>query len=222
MSSDIQIYYLYSPHLQKSFDRIGLDLNVNLRKGEKTIDLLKSEIKTNPKFCRNEEAIRFKHLQDLLYNDVILYAEIDNKVVGVLTFMPTIKDGDKLIYFNGICSPIEYSKLGVGKELIETLIKTGKAFNFKYIKLECQGSIMNYYKNKFGFQVINQKTAYDSDDDSDDESSGITYYTMTLDLSSVYGGRKNKKRTLKRNNRKSKRKLKSKKNTRKFYKKLYI
>ena len=51
--------------------------------------------------------------------------------------MPTIKNNNRTIIFNGICSPIEYSKLGIGKELIETLIRLAKLYNFKFIKLDC-------------------------------------------------------------------------------------
>ena len=217
MSSDIQIYYLYSPHLQKSLNIMNVDLSVNFRKGDKTPDSLNSEIKTNPKFCRNEESIRFKHLQDLIYNDVILYAELNGKVVGVLTFIPTIKNNNRTIIFNGICSPIEYSKLGIGKELIETLIRLAKLYNFKFIKLDCQGSIMNYYKNKFGFQVTGQHSAYDSDDDSDDEGSSEIYYEMMLDVDSVSGGKKSRKRKL----RTSKKSIKKRKRSRSIKKRKY-
>ena len=59
------------------------------------------------------------------------------------------------------------------------------------------------YKNKFGFVVSSQKTTYDSDAESDDE--GEPYYYMTLDLSTVSGGKKRRKRKTKKN-RKYKRK----------------
>lgn len=201
--SEIQIYYLYSNHLQKSLDIMDIDLSSSFRQGNKSLQELEAEIKTNKKFCRNKESIRYGHFLQLLFNNINLYAQIDGKVVGVLSFMFNAKKGQKVINFDGICSPIEYSKLGVGQELINALIRVGKMNNVKYILLECQGSIMNYYKNKFGFQIISQHFAYDSDDDSDSEEVGDIYYEMALDLSTVTGGRKKRKRTIKRNKRKN-------------------
>jgi hypothetical protein len=199
--SEIQIYYLCPKQIQSSLDKSGIDLSSSFRQGDKSIEELKAEIKTNPKFCRNEQSIRYDHFVQLLFNDIILYAQIDGKVVGALEFMFNIENGEKVIIFDGICSPIEYSKLGVGQELINALIRIGKMNGHKYIMLECNGSIMNYYKNKFGFKVTSQHVAYDSDADSDDsDDEGEIYYNMKLDLSTVSGGRKNRKnrRTFKR------------------------
>ena len=213
--SEIQIYYLYPKQLQTSLDKLGIDLSSSFRQGDKSLEELKAEIKTNPKFCRNEQSIRYDHFLQLLFNDITLYAQIDGKVVGVLEFMFNVKNGEKVIIFDGICSPIEYSKLGVGQELINSLIRIGKMNGHKYIMLECQGSIMNYYKNKFGFQVTSQHVAYDSDadsDDEDDDNSGEIYYNMRLDLSTIVGGRKrtNRKRTNKiRTNRKRSNKIRT-------------
>lgn len=206
--SEIQIYYLYPKQLQTSLDKLGIDMSSSFRQGDKSLEELKVEIKINPKFCRNEQSIRYDHFLQLLFNDITLYAQIDGKVVGVLEFMFNVKNGEKVIIFDGICSPIEYSKLGIGKELINALIRIGKMNGHKYIMLECQGSIMNYYKNKFGFQVTSQHAAYDSDadsDDDDDAGAGEIYYNMRLDLSTVVGGRKNRKnrRTFKRGKRRN-------------------
>ena len=76
---------------------------------------------------------------------------------------------------------------------------------------------MNYYKNKFGFQVTSQHSAYDSDDDSDDEGSGEIYYEMMLDVDSISGGKKSRKRKL----RTSKKSIKKRKRSRSIKKRKY-
>ncbi len=202
--SEIQIYYLYPKHLQKSLDRLQIDMSNSFRQGDKTIEQLYTEIKQNPKFCRNQESIRYDHFLQLLNNNISLYAQMDGKVVGALSFMFNLRNNTKIINFDGICSPIEYSKLGVGQELINSLIRIGKMNDIKLIFLECHGSLMNYYKNKFGFQIISQHADYDSDDDSDDEPSGDNVYEMALDLLKVTGGKKKKKRkTIKKGKKKN-------------------
>ena len=40
---------------------------------------------------------------------------------------------------------------------------------------------MKYYHDKFGFEIINTQTSYDSDDEED----STPYYYMRLDLSKV-------------------------------------
>ncbi|MGA1048553.1 MAG: GNAT family N-acetyltransferase, partial [Minisyncoccia bacterium] len=103
------------------------------------------------------------------------------------------RGSDRYILLNGICSPEKYKDLGVGQELINTLIRIGKSSDVKYINLDCKGQrLMNYYR-RFGFIVTKSYTADDSDD-SDDE--GDMYYKMTLDLSRIRGGKKKNIRTL--------------------------
>lgn len=203
--SDIQIYYLLPPQLIKGQKSMNIDLSSILREGDKTQTQVYNEVKSNPDFCRDGFGIDYDHFKSLINSDVSLYASINDKVAGLLSFMFTSYQGKRFILFNGLCSPSDYSGMGVGRELINTLIRVGKAFDINYIKLECKGDrLMNYYK-KFGFVVTSSKTNYDSDDSDDDEDSGHPYYRMELDLSTVSGGKK-KRRTFKRKSRREKRK----------------
>jgi hypothetical protein len=96
------------------------------------------------------------------------------------------KDGDIIINLNGICCPIKCAGKNVGKKLIKTLIMIGKHTNTGYIYLECKGDIVNYYSDKFGFEIINTKTSYDSDEEVEsyyDEEG--PYHIMRLDLSEL-------------------------------------
>ena len=183
---------------------MNIDLSTILRQGDKTLPQVYNEIKSNPEFCRDEFGIEFSHFKSLISSDVSIYASINGNIAGLLSFMFLQHQGKRFILFNGICSPKEYSGMGVGNELINTLIRIGKAFDINFIKLECKGDkLMNYYK-KFGFTVTSTKTSYDSDaddsDDSDTEDAGHLYYNMELDLSNVTGGKK-KRKTLKKSRR---------------------
>lgn len=205
--SDIQIYYVYSDRIKKSLLRQRIDLDMILRTGDKTTDQVYNEIKTDPNFCRNEESISYSQFLSLIMDDITLYASQDEKIVGALTFMFNLKDRDRVIYFSGICSPIKYSGLGVGQELINTLIRIAKNTDTKYIYLECKGNIVNYYRNKFGFEITSTKKSYDSDDSDDDDNE--PYYNMRLDLSRVTGGKKRKsiRKSIKKRSRRTRRKL---------------
>jgi len=99
------------------------------------------------------------------------------------------KGGERIINLNGICCPIKCSGQGIGKRLIKTLIVLAKQSNSKYIYLECKGEIVNYYSDKFGFEIINTKTSYYSDENEDQCDSYYDeegpYHIMRLDLSEV-------------------------------------
>ena len=177
---------------------------MSIRTGDKTFNQVYNEIKADPNFCREEISISYKHFLSIIRNDITLYADLDGKVAGALSFEFNIKDGRNVIIFEGICSPEIYSGQGVGQELINTLIRIGKQNDVEYILLECNGDVMNYYRDKFGFEIISQREVYDEDEDDTD-----LYYDMSLDLSRVSGG-KLKKRY--RKNRTIKRNTKSKKN----------
>jgi GNAT superfamily N-acetyltransferase len=211
--SKIQIYYLIPSQLNRSLNIMNIDLNLVLNKSNKTIDQVRNEIKIKKNFCRDEYGIEFNYLYSSLISDISLYASLDEKIIGILTFMFMERDNKRYILLNGICVPEDYSGLGVGKELINTLILIGKTLNINYINLDCKGNdLMNYYK-KFGFTVLSENMA----EDSDDEEMEINY-TMTLDLSKVSGGKHKNKKLLK----KSKRIVKIKrKNTRRKFKKRY-
>lgn len=197
--SYVQIYYLVPSHLTKSLERNDIDLDLDLRMGDKTFDEVYNEINSNPLFCRNEESITHEHFASSLRNDIVLYAKINDNIAGALTFTFNTRDGNEIIILNGICSPKNYSGTGVGEALINMLIRIGKTNNIKSIHLECRGDIAKYYR-KFGFVTTKEYKTYDEDDDI-----SYTYYFMMLDLSKVYGGRKRHTKS-KRKSRKMKRK----------------
>ena len=192
--SDIQIYYLLPSQLIKGLKVMNIDLSTILRQGDKTLSEVYDEVKSNPAFCRDEFGIDYTHFKGLINSDISLYASVDGQVAGLLSFMFKLYEGKRFIVFDGLCSPEKYGGMGVGRELINTLIRVGKAFDIDFIKLDCKGDrLMRYYK-QYGFKVTNVKTNYNSDDDSDDESASHPYYYMELDLSTVSGG-KNRRRT---------------------------
>ena len=200
--SDIQIYYAAAGNVIKGLQKNNYDIDPLVRLGTKTIDEILTYVRTSSEFCRDEESITIMHLSSSILSNVVLYAILDENICGVLTFMFNENSkGDKIINFDGICSPKEFKGLGIGNQLIDTLIRIGKFNGVKYINLECKGRVMQYYKKRFGFIISQEKIVYDSDAESDDE--GETYYYMTLDLSTVTGG-KRKRRT--KRNKKSKRK----------------
>ena len=202
--SNIQIYYVFPDRVKKILERFGIDLDMSIRIGDKTVDQVYNEIKADKNFCREETSISYTHFLSIIRTDITLYADLDGKVVGALSFAFNIKDGKKVIMFEGICSPEIYSGQGVGHELINTLIRIGKQNDIKYIFLECKGSIMNYYKDKFGFEIIDKRETYDSDDEDDIE----LYYDMRLDLSKISGGKM--KKTHRKSMKSVKRKTKTK------------
>lgn len=184
--SSIQIYYICSDSVKKHVFDTRINLDISLQMGNRCLAELYNEIKNDPYFCRGEESITYDHFSSLIRNDICLYASLDNRVVGMLNFMFNEKNGERIINLNGICSPIKCSGQNVGKKLIKTLIYLAKNTNTKYIYLECKGEIVNYYCNKFGFEIINTQTSYDSDEEIgsyyDDEG---PYHIMRLDLSEV-------------------------------------
>lgn len=184
--SSIQIYYICSDSVKKNVFDSGIDLDISIQMGNRSLTQIYDEIKNDPYFCRGGESITYDHFSSLIRNDICLYASLDDRVVGVLNFMFSEKNGERIINLNGICSPIKCSGKGVGRQLINTLIMIGKHTNTRYIYLECKGEIVNYYSNKFGFEIINTKTSYDSDEEIGsyyyDEG---PYHIMRLDLSEV-------------------------------------
>jgi hypothetical protein len=184
--SNIQIYYVCSDNVKKNVLSSGIELDINIQLGDRSLEQIYDEIKNDPYFCRDEESMNYNHFLNLIMNDISLYATLDGRVVGVLNFVFNENDGERIINFNGICSPIKCSGKGIGKRLIHTLIHIGKNTDTKYIYLVCKGDIMKYYRNKFGFEITNTKMSYDSDEDElglyYDEG---PYYFMRLDLSTV-------------------------------------
>jgi N-acetylglutamate synthase-like GNAT family acetyltransferase len=158
--------------------RQGIILD-NITKGNKSIKDIYDEIQKDKEFCRNQESIDRNYLLSLVQSDIVLYAVIEDKLAGVLCFMFNVKpDGERILNLNGICSPKKYAGNKVGETLINTLISIAEISNIQGIYLDCKGRVKEYYEN-FGFDKINERTIYDSDD-SDDE--GEPHYFMKLTL----------------------------------------
>jgi hypothetical protein len=186
--SNIQIYYICSDNVKTNLSKSGIDLDINIQLGDKSLNQIYDEIKNDPYFYGGEETMSYNHFLSLIMNDTSLYASLDGRVVGILNFMFIEKDGERIINFNGICCPIKCAGKGIGKRLIKTLIHLGKNTDTKYIYLVCKGHIMNYYSNKFGFEITRTKMSYDSDEDEDDPGLYYDegpYYFMRLDLTMV-------------------------------------
>ena len=184
--SSIQIYYICSDSVKKHVLDTRINLDISLQMGNRSLTQIYDEIKNDPYFCRGKESITYDHFSSLIKNDICLYASLDDRVVGVLNFMFNEKNGERIINLNGICCPIKCSGKGIGKSLIKCLIMIGKHTNTRYIYLECKGEIVNYYCSKFGFEIINTKTSYDSDEEVEsyyDEEG--PYHIMRLDLSEL-------------------------------------
>jgi N-acetylglutamate synthase-like GNAT family acetyltransferase len=179
--SSIQIYYICSDSVKINLLNSGIDLDISIQIGDMSLEKIYDEIKNDPYFYEGEKTMSYNHFLSLIMNDISLYATLDGRVVGILNFMFLEKDGERIINFNGICCPIKCSGKGIGKRLIKTLIYLAKQTNTKYIYLVCKGDIMNYYRNKFGFEITSTKMSYDSDEDNFVE---LRYYqndqTLTL------------------------------------------
>lgn len=193
--SNIQIYYICSDSVKKNLLKSEINLDISIQLGDRSLDQIYDQIKNDPYFCRGEASISYNHFLSLIKNDISLYASLDRRVVGILNFMFLEQDAERIINFNGICCPIKCAGKGVGKKLIKTLIHIAKDTNTKYIYLVCKGDVVNYYSNKFGFEIMSTKISYDSDEDND-EVGGLyydegPYHFMRLDLSDVMFCNKN-------------------------------
>jgi GNAT superfamily N-acetyltransferase len=212
---DIQVYYYIPGNLLRYESKI----EALVRKGDKTNREILAEINQTDKFCRDEKSITLSHFKGLINGDISLYAIYEGRIVGILLFaFNQNPQKQNYIIFDGICSPEKFKGLGVGKKLIDTLIMIGERNACNYIKLECKGRVMTYYRDKFGFRIINERVAEeDSDEDSEDERE--LYYDMILELkpiSTEFGGKKTKrnKTKKKKRNKITKRNKKNKSNKR--------
>jgi len=77
--SDIQIYYLIPPQLNKGLERMRIDLSLILRQEDKTITQVYNEVKANPDFCRDELGINYNHFVSLVYSDISIYASLNGE-----------------------------------------------------------------------------------------------------------------------------------------------
>lgn len=189
--SEIVIYYLKNENIGNFLSRNGIELDHIVREGDRNMQMLVREIKTIPRFCRDESAISLSHLMGTFSANIILYALVDDKLAGILTFMFNENSKrERTIEFDGICSPETYKGTGLGASLIRTLIDIARGTGTSYIHLECKGDdLMRYYRT-FGFKVTGQKRVYDSDESSDEE--GVPNYTMALRVSVASGGKRRK------------------------------
>jgi len=193
----IPVYYTFNYDTRNPLIRSMNFVGENIRKGDKTIYQVYNEVKRDPLFCRDGKTISYKHFLSVIQNDITLYTlSRDSNISGVLNFMLNAIDENIILYINGVCSPERYSgEYKYGKILMNATIELAKLNKIKYIYLECLGErLMNYYQ-RFGFTVTSQKTAYDSEEDSDAEEKEPTF-KMRLEVSFV-GGKKRRKKSIK-------------------------
>ena len=190
----MSIYYV---HIHQNYYK---SLNIDgLQVGEKTIEQLKSEIRSNPDFCRDEKSIEKSDLISYLVNGIVFYVIKDNVLKGVIVF--NINEGTLKI--DGLCVPPPSS--GFGTMLIDAVKLFAKKNSIRMIELTCyDDKVADFYSFKNGFRVVNKtKLSYGSDSDSDSDEEEKIRYEMLYIVSE--GGSKRKSATKKRNkSRKSK------------------
>lgn len=64
--SGLQIYYVCTDRMKQNATKYGVDLDMSVRNGDKTLDQVYNEIKLDPNFCREEISINYKHF--FIYN----------------------------------------------------------------------------------------------------------------------------------------------------------
>jgi len=152
--SSFQIYYVYNHRTIQKVAKYGVNLDISVQRGDKTIDEVYNEIKSDKNFCREEVSISYNHFLGIITNNITLYAVLDDKITGVLSFEFNIKDGKNVIMFEGICSPKIYTGQGIGQELINTLIRIGKDNNFRATRILNADLVNPYILLMFFFLYI--------------------------------------------------------------------
>ena len=174
---------------------------IGLQESNKSISELQKIILYTPSFCRDQLSISTTELKSYIVSGITLFTRNAlNQITGLVNF----DINGTTINILGICVP-GYSQ-GIGSYLINLVKKFAKANNILKIKLTCYDSLKSFYI-KLGFQVENESSFYDSDEDSDDTK---IRYDMIFDMANFTGGKRKKK---------SKSKNKSKNKRRKTFKK---
>lgn len=97
----------------------------------------------------------------------IVVARIDGEIVGTGSI-------DNQDFITGLYILPKYQKYGVGKHIMNYLIKECKNRNFKFVKINATPTSVNFYK-KIGFKILQRKLYITGDEKSD-------YYEMELSL----------------------------------------
>ena len=191
----MNIYYVPNSRT----DRYGLE--TILPKGCKEIYQIKNEISKIPGFCGNEDSISLFDLKSYLNGGITLYSSnSSHEITGVLNF----DVNEPSIYIYGLCVP-SYAK-GAGTQFLNALKKIGESNHLENIKLECYGSVVNFYL-KNGFQIVEQSEFYEDSYNSDEENNNSkTKYKMIYNLNNKIvrlrvgaGGKKKKTNKIRKN-----------------------
>jgi len=167
---------------------------IGIQESNKSISELQKIILYTPNFCRDQQSISVNELKSYIISGISFFTRNAlNQITGLINFDVNAT----IINVLGICVP--GSSQGIGSYLINLVKKFAKANNILKIKLTCYDNLKSFYI-KLGFQVINQSTFYDSDEESDDNKSR---YDLIFDMANYTGGkRKNNSKKRKSNKRK--------------------
>jgi hypothetical protein len=174
---------------------------IGIQESNKSISELQKIILYTPNFCRDQLSISTTELKSYIVSGITFFTRNAlNQITGLVNF----DVNGSIINVLGICVP-GYSQ-GIGSNLINLVKKFAKANNISNIKLTCYDNLKSFYI-KLGFQVENESSFYDSDEDSDDNK---IRYDMIFNMANFTGGkRKNKSKSKnKRKNNKRRRTLK--------------
>ena len=186
----MNIYYVPNSRTEK------YNLESVLSKGCKEIYQIKSEIEKDPDFCRDEESINTYDLKSYLNSGFTLYSsDLAKNLTGILNF----DINEPSIYIYGLCVP-NYAK-GTGTQLINALKRVAEVNHLNNIKLDCYGSVVNFYL-KNGFEITDKSEFYEDSYNSEDESNNakIKYKMIyNLNVKTGIGGRKKKTNKIRKN-----------------------
>jgi len=146
------------------------------------------DILKNPSFCkdRGSPSIGYDYFLDKLSKDTIIYAVINNNIVGALTVHFDHPHG----IMSGICVPDNKIYRGIGEILIHKLIEIATLMNITDITLTCLGQKLKKYYTNLGFELKD-------DEFSDIEEYDMYPFDMILNLSTprvdIGGGKRRSK-----------------------------
>jgi len=160
----MNIYYISnSPSYELRYNFVGIT------KSSKTVKSIKEEISNIPNFCRDQMSITVSELKSYISSGISFFTENDeHTITGIINFDINVNT----INILGLCVPSPSA--GIGTLLIESVKEFAKINNLTNIKLTCYDNVKNFY-TKIGFKIKNTSNFYDSDEDSDDESSKTRY-----------------------------------------------
>ena len=204
---------------------------LNMRSVDEINELV-NEIRTNPVFCRSQEAITQSYFERKLYTDITIFIrdpDLMNKIVGALT-LELINHRDANypieIFISALCVPNSSSKK-YGSQLINKVKQLAARMGINGIYLEACRKNCHFYR-KLGFRISQEESEQPTKRDP------ILFYYILLnneyqepyneELENTYcppqvAGRKLKSKSKSKKKSQTKKKSKKKSQTKKKYKK---